>query len=87
MQLAQGVRARVTMMAGYTAARNLRELSEAQTYWRSVSKHYDDRRLLALQADYLTGALDEENFLKEMNRNARWNAWAAYAVGLNRWLS
>jgi hypothetical protein len=56
-------------------------------YWRSVSKRYGDHRLLALQADYLIGALDEEEFLKKMNRNARWKARAAYAVGLKRWLS
>jgi tetratricopeptide (TPR) repeat protein len=87
MNVTRGWRARATMAAGYTAARYLRALSQAQMYWRSVSKHYDDHRLLALQADYLIGALDEEDFLKEMNRNARWSAWAAYDVGLKRWLS
>jgi tetratricopeptide (TPR) repeat protein len=80
-------RVQAAMLAGYTAARYLKDRAEAETHWRTVAERYGDYRFFALQARFLIGDLATTDFLQQMNRDRLWQASAAYDVALKLWMN
>ena len=81
------LRVQATMKAGFTASRFMPDDVDIREDWKAVARDYDDFTFFALQARFLSGALDGDAFERQMNRNAEWKAAGAYAIGLKHWLN
>ena len=81
------LRVQAAMKVGFTASRFMPDDVDIREYWNSVARDYGDFTFFALQARFLSGAIDVESFERQMNRNAEWEAAGAYAIGLKHWLN
>jgi tetratricopeptide (TPR) repeat protein len=79
-------RVQAAMLAGLLQARFAQDAGGAYSYWQTVWEEFADYRFFALQAGYLIGKIDEPQFRQSMQKDALWQASAAYAVGLKHLL-
>jgi tetratricopeptide (TPR) repeat protein len=79
-------RVQAAMLAGLLRARFFKDARGAHSYWQTVWEDFGDYRFFALQAGYLIGKITEPEFEQSMQKDALWQASAAYVIGLKHLL-
>lgn len=80
------IRAHAAMLAGITVARHFRDKKRASGYWQMVVDKFADASFWGHPANYLTGALSEAVFRRQLKKSQRLWMEDEYIIGLKHWL-